>query len=235
MVTKALLICDTLTPDPHQIVNTILEQYAAPLLVSFELTVDEFRKLYCHTHTVEYLPPPIAGSVATPLGHDTAPIPSPVFQAFIKIYRVIENIFLSPWTAYTDMQKRVNIAVALKTLRVEHFEPTATDNASMLIDSEPAAEPPQLRAIVDAQVLNRTASLKKELANLKTAIAALKTNKRGPQGGASVKKKKPAPGAAANANATKTDATAKQKKKKPAPTTQSKPKSILKKTRRGTR
>jgi hypothetical protein len=101
VATKAILIWDTLTPDPHQIINTILAWYAAPLLASFDLTVDNFlRKLYCTTHSITTLPPPIAGSIAAPVGHDAAPIPSPVFQAFIQIYRVIDNIFLCPWTAY---------------------------------------------------------------------------------------------------------------------------------------
>jgi hypothetical protein len=231
VVTKALLICDTLTPDPHQIVNTILEEYAAPLLLSFEMTVDDFRKLYCTTHTIEALPPPIAGAAVHPLGHDAANIPTPVLQTFVKIYRVIEDIFLAPWTSYIDMEKRLAIAVALKTLRVEHLEPAATDSAAMLIDSEAAVEPPQLRAIIDAQV---TSKLAKELAALKITIATLKNQPRGPPGGASLKKKNQAGKADANANATKNASTAKEKKKKPATTSPSKPKSILRKKKRGT-
>jgi hypothetical protein len=173
VATKAILICDTLMPDPHQIVNTILAWYAAPLLASFDLTVDDFRKLYCTTHSITTLPPPIAGSIAAPVGHDVTPIPSPVFQAFIQIYRVIDNIFLCPWTAYVGTPKRLAITAALCALQVEHFEPAATNNAAMLIDSEPAAEPPQLRAIVNAQVLRKTASLQKELSSLRAMISKL--------------------------------------------------------------
>ena len=146
------------------------------------MEVDEFRALYCKTHTVENLPHPIAGFVIAPVAHDEAAIPSPALEAFVKIYKVIENIFLSPWTSYLAQTKRHTIALALKTLRVEHLDPTATDGASMLIDSEPAAGPPQLRAIVDAQVLSRTSSLKKELESLKSAIASFKTKERGPPG-----------------------------------------------------
>ena len=175
--------------DPHQIVNTIIEQYADPLLAAFELNKDGFRALYCKTHTVVTLPIPIAGSAPVPTGHDTVVIPTPALEAFVKIYRVVENIFLSPWISYTDTTKRQKIAVALKALRVEYLEPTATDGAAILIDSEPAAEPPQLRAIVDAQVLSRTSSLQKELDALKAAIASLKTKERGPPRGASLKRK----------------------------------------------
>jgi hypothetical protein len=203
VATKAILICNTLTPDPHQIVNTIFAWYDAPLLASFDLTVDNFRKLYCTTHSITTLLPPIAGSIAAPLGHDVAPIPSPVFQTFIQIYRVIDNIFLCSWTAYVGTQKCLAITAALRALRVEHFEPAATYNAAMLIHREPAAELPQLRAIVDAQVLSKTASLQKEVSSLCAMISALKTQKRGPSPGASVKKKTAAGAAAPGKTSTK--------------------------------
>ena len=235
VATKALLICDTLSPDPHQIVNTILEQHAAPLLASFSMTVADFRTLYCTTNSVATLPPPIAGSLVAPVGHDEATIPTPLFEAFIKIYRVIENIFISPWTAYEDTQKRLAITAALRTLRVEYFEPPATDQATMLIDSEPAAEPPQLRAIVDAQVLSKTASLQKELSALRAVVVSLKPKKRGPSPGASVKKKTTV-GAAAPGKDTSTGAAnrRKQQEKKAPSTRRSKSKSTARKSKRDT-
>jgi hypothetical protein len=194
VTTKALLIADHLTTiDPHRIVNTILEQYSTPLLDLFDITAEDFRTLYRHSHALTLLPPVIPATLA-PIGTiGEAAISSPVFQSVIKIYRVIDNIFLAPWTSYKDTQKRIDVTAALKALRVEHLEPAATDAAAMMIDNEPAAEPPQLRAVIDKQVDQRTKVLQKELSVLRAQVAklsaAVKPTMRGPSPGASLKKK----------------------------------------------
>jgi hypothetical protein len=240
VATKALLICDNLAIDPHKIVNTILEQYATPLLASFHITVADFRALYSLEHTVMPLPPPIDGPVQTPVGQDVAVIPSLALQAFAKIYRVIESTFVSPWNAYLDTQKRLAITVALKTLRVEHFEPAATEAANMIIDDETAADPPQLRAIVDAQVSSKTASLRKEVSALRVAMSKLKPLTGGPSTGAPAKKekKKKKKNATAEAAAPGNDSTKgaadKTKQKKPSPTQRSKRKSNSKRSKPAT-
>jgi len=82
----------------------------------------------------------------------------------------------------------------------------------MLIDAEPSADPPQLRAIVDSQVQQKTKSLQRELDTLKSQLRLLtpKNNTRGPRtSGASQKKKKAAPIAAAAENGTTGDSSSK--------------------------
>jgi hypothetical protein len=215
VVSKALLICDNLTTDPHRIVNTIFEQYSLPLRASFDMTAENFRNLYRHVHSLTDLPPPIPAVLPT-IGHNEPAVPSPVYQSVVKIYRVIDNIFIAPWTSYLDAQKRLDVTAALKTLRVEHLEPAATDTAAMLIDAEPAADPPHLRDLIDKQVDKRTSSLQKEVAALRSLITSsnAKNSTRGQSPGASIKKKirgtAAAPGSA-------TPSAAGQTRQKPSP------------------
>ena len=157
--TKALLICDALTADPHQIVNTIIEEYHSLLLEPFAITAADFRSLYKLTHGLAVLPTPIPMLIQNPTSRDGPQIPTAVYQTFVKIYKVIENVFLSPWEKYKSTQTRLDISTALKNLRVDHLVPPATEAATMLIDEEPAVAPPQLRDIIDTQVNKKTASI----------------------------------------------------------------------------
>jgi hypothetical protein len=196
LTAKALLICDGLTAsDPHQIVVTLISEYDRRLLSPCNLLALEFLAIYKHAHLLTTLPAPIA--VAPTIGHDEMPVITPVLECFVKIQRVVHNIFIGPWDSFLSTQRRIDVTAALKSLRVAHLEPTATDDAAMLLDQEPAVDPPQLRAIVDSQVNKKTAALQKELSSLRSQMVQLqkkgKNSPRGPPSGASLKKKQDAP------------------------------------------
>lgn len=219
LTTKALLICDNLTTDPHRVVNTLLDRYSLPLLSYLDIELTDFRALYQRTHSLIAMPPPFdLPTLDDPRrpAHQPMPIPSAVCQAVSTIYRVLDNTFLAPWAAHQHATNRNEIHLALKTLRATHLEPDATDAAIRMIDAEASVAPPQLRNVIDNQVYQRTLSLEKEIASLKKEMLNLKAKKfkRGPQQvGASQTKKIPA--AAAVVPAKDTVYAAKRKKQKP--------------------
>lgn len=236
VATKALLICDVLPTDPHQIVNTILEEYHEPLLAPFDISTADFRTLYRQTHELTVLPTPIP-VVLQDRNNREEPIPTPVYRSFVKIYKVIDNILLAPWSRYQATKKSLQISIALKNLRVAHLEPAATEAAAMLIDNEQAADPPQLRSIVDAQVAKKTASLEKQVSSLRSQVQNLQNKKpaaknvtRG-QKGASLKKKSPSQ---VDAVASATQIGTGNRQKKAASTKPSKQQSNKKKTNKST-
>jgi hypothetical protein len=177
---------------------------------------------------------------------DTIPVPAQqadTNRLVQKLTRILKDTFVSPWSTYLTTAQRNEISTQLRSLEVESLEAPATDAASLLLDSEPSADPPQLRAIIDAQVSSKTASLQKDLANLRSKLDSLSKNaKRGQSTGASNKKKsslkKPA-GKASHKNGNQADAgsndssgAAKKQKKKSAPPAAKSPKQSQQKSKK---
>jgi hypothetical protein len=184
--TKALLICDGSTTDPHVIVSTLLGLHSTSLLLHLETSLDDFKQLYATQHSLEALP----AAIALPPGDDGTVPMNDTTRTVSKFKRILLDTFVAPWSTYLATAQRNEISTQLKSLEVESLVPPATDAASLLLDSEPSADPPQLRAIIDAQVSSKTATLQKDLANLRSKLESFsKNDKRGQTPGASNKKK----------------------------------------------
>ena len=246
---KALLICDGLPNENfHKIVNSVLQKYSMNLLPMLGIGLEDFRTLYCKKHSIPSLPDPVLlAPVLPPLGGELggmanvgAPPTSAISKFVDTTYSVIQKIFGNPWQSYLNTQKRIEITTALKSLRTEHLVPSATDAAAIIVDNEPAVEPPVLRAIIDSQVAAKTAKLQNELTSLRSQVSKLKPAssgknlKRGSTG-ASQKKKKAA-AADGPAPATSDDsAPPKKKPSKPTSNAKSQPRSKSKRGKSRTR
>ena len=53
----------------------------------------------------------------------------------------------------------MDMDIALQALTVSHFDTSATDEANMIVDNEPPADPPQIKDLIQQQVSKETAKL----------------------------------------------------------------------------
>ena len=156
------ILCD-------KIVNTLLERYSEFLLSHLEISLDEFRTLYRQHHTIVQLPTPFSDTLQSTTS-DTPSAPSKVCQSIVKINRILCDVFVSPWTKFLSIQTRLDMDLALQSLTVSHFDTSATDETTMLVDSEPPADPIQLKALIQQQVSKHTTKLQKEIQRLRSQL-----------------------------------------------------------------
>ena len=205
VTTQALALCEpNTTPiDKDRVVVTILDRYAPSFLEQLDMSKPDFLALYQRTHALPALPTPLA--IPTIRDVRQQAVTQPQSDAGIPyIYRAIESAFMTPWKTYQATQKRLEISLELKKLYDEHTKTNTTDATAMLLDAEMPADPPQLRALIDSIVNQKTKTLQHDLQQLKTRAdnSSTKNTKRGQGKGATTKKSSPVD---ENNNASKRD------------------------------
>ena len=186
----ACLICENTTPQlsTDQIANTLLNEHTDQLLTHLELSLDEFRTIYTRTHTLTILPTPIALRIPERALTNTARNqnqnlpPQATLLAITKIFRTIDSTLLSPWSTYLDVKKRNDVSLRLKKLSDTHFTTSATDEASMIIDSEPSADPQLIKDLIQKQVTTATKALQSEIKSLRSQLPTHKAPKNSQRG-----------------------------------------------------
>ena len=174
---QAFIITDPAlsTNQCDKIVNTILERYSKSLLTHLETNLEEFRLLYRQHHTISQFPSPFMETTQSTPSESPAPT-SKVLQAISKINRALCDVFVSPWAKFLSIQTRMDMDLALQALTVSHFDTNKTDEANMLVDSEPPADPKQLKDLIQQQVSKETPKLQKELQRLQAQLPSSNTN-----------------------------------------------------------
>ena len=242
VVVQSFLICSNLVPaDLHKVVNTLLANHSADILPHLQIDLESFRTIYRRVHTLAFIPGPFNLNRHLPadgilrdnaVAQAPAILPPTFLLIASDILPALLNIFVVPWQTYLNTQRQVTVDTALRALRVDHLELPATDAAARLVEAEPAADPPQLKAIIASQVRERTSKLQKELTTLRNQLSQLtsKNVKRGLPISASKKKKSIVPEAEEVVSATSTASKKKQGNKSPSKTVSkhSKTKSKLK-------
>ena len=187
---QASLVCesDSDTTDVEKYIHTILHLYGDRLLAPIETTPSSFKEIYCRKHALARFPPPFLTEM--PEHGDRARAanlpPQRVLQLLPKLWRTLETIFVIPWTQYLDVVDRTKKNLELKKLNENFFNSKSTDDAAMLVDAEPPADPEIMQDLIQRQVSVATKHLTDDIKKLRISMSK---NLLRDQPGASLKKK----------------------------------------------
>jgi hypothetical protein len=92
----------------------------------------------------------------------------------VKLKRIIESVFIAPWTQYLDQVKKNEIVLELKKLSTDHFTEQSTTAAAMRIDDEPAADRQLLMELIKKETKAETKTLQNEIKQLCDTIKTLR-------------------------------------------------------------
>ena len=191
LAVRACLVCESTIAETEtdKFVHTILNSYGATLLASVPATDIEFKETYLRKHSLAQLPDPFVTNQPAPGQHaQQIQLPSQhILQQIPKIWRTLETIFVIPWTRYLDVVTRTQKDLALKKLNEEFFSAKSTDDAAMLVEAEPPADPQLLQDLIQTKVFAATKTLSKEIEKLKVSLA--KNYQRDPSSASSKKQK----------------------------------------------
>ena len=171
MLVKAALLCNdaTKSTDVDKFVITILRLYHEKLLIHVKLTAEEFKDIYKKEHTLTDLPAPFVTTLAT--DNDENPPPNSDFlNQILIVWRIVEEIFITPWNQYLSTEKRNTLELELKNLHDEFFKPKKNDDAAMIIDSETPVDPEIMKGIIKKEVNKANQKLSKEITSLKSLL-----------------------------------------------------------------
>jgi hypothetical protein len=256
IVTQAFLIGESQNMDVDDKVFGLIDNFHETVLSHVKLDRTNFCQLYKDTHNLEKFPSErIYASAAqqraqSPFFSSTEPAEAatvltsnrsgpnaatPMLTAIfhdVKLKRIIESVFIAPWTQYLDQVKKNEIVLELKKLSTDHFTEQSTTAAAMRIDDEPAADRQLLMELIKKETKAETKTLQNEIKQLRDTIKTLrgieknprgtgnahkgkdnaKNRQRGPASGASKKKENAAQGP--NARQTRTPPPRRQTKQK---------------------
>jgi hypothetical protein len=150
-------------------VHTLMEFYLGTLTKHCLIKSPQFLILYKKIHGLEVFPPP-APTGANPLDLQQDIVPDDIE----KLNTTIKSIFVTPWTKYKQQQESNTVTLALKNLSAGYFTDRDTAVAVATVDLEPAADRPELQALIRKETQAENQTLRKELHSLKQQINGLK-------------------------------------------------------------
>ena len=211
-----------------QICSTLISQYHHDLLKHLHTNVESFRATFIRIHALQGLPAPFADHLLyhpvaaaagynddedPALGYDILGLPPPrnrrrqqapptnLLRAVQNLKQLLLNVFNDPWFTFCKTEQQQNIDREVLRLTTTYFDTTATAEAAMIVDQEPAVEPRLLQEIIKKHVDSSTKTMQQEIKNLRNELRQ-KSTQRGPSSSASNKKKivtqQPSPNAASN-------------------------------------
>ena len=86
------------------------------------------------------------------------------------MWRIVEEIFITPWNQYLSTEKRNTLELELKNLHDEFFKTKKNDDAAMIIDSETPVDPEIMKGIIKKEVNKANQKLSKEITSLKSLL-----------------------------------------------------------------
>ena len=120
----------------------------------------------------------------------TAPTLPPLSDTLKEVKKCIEKVFVTSWLQFKQQQQENKVALELKKLNTTFFTEKATNESVLPVDSEPAADKKELKALIHYETIKETKNLSKQLDDLKKQLAILTSSKNKNQrgrGGASSK------------------------------------------------
>ena len=129
-------------------------------------------------------------TATTPTTTTTAPDTTAEPDDITKLKNIIEKVFVTSWLMFTQQQQKNKVTLELKKLATAYFTEKKTAEAVLPVDSEPAADKNELRALVRLETISETKNLSKQLEVLQKELSLLKAKniqQRG-RGGASSNK-----------------------------------------------
>ena len=221
VVQAFLIVGEKATDDIDASVYSLVHTYQDTLFEVVGLDLDAFVARYKTAHNIDSFPSAAAAAaaaaaagVATADGHDSdrddslgyvlagiPPAPA-VDPCLANIHRAIVSVFVEPWRLFLKQQRQNDIHLELKKLSTAHFTETATVDAAMDVDAEPAADRRHLGDLIRKATQDETRKLQRELQSVRSQLAAVKlppkNDQRGrPPNGASKKKSRSRQGGSA--------------------------------------
>jgi hypothetical protein len=95
---------------------------------------------------------------------------------------IIEKVFVTSWFMFKQQQQKNKVTLELKKLATAYFTEKKTADAVLPVDSEPAADKKELKALIRLETLSETKNLSKQLEVLQKELASLKAKNIQPRG-----------------------------------------------------
>jgi hypothetical protein len=185
IITKSYMILQQDDSDVDRKVYTLMELYLVSLSINCKMSLETFTEMYKTAHSLPTFPPDAERRTATMTG---AVVPPDI----TALKEIIEGVFVTAWANYKQKQQQNAIALELKKFTTSLLTDKATATATMAIDTEPAADKPELQALIRYETKQDTKALRKEIEDLKKQVQVLtsakNSNRRG-RGGASSQEK----------------------------------------------
>jgi hypothetical protein len=182
VIIKAFMILKKDTGDVDSKVYTLMCHYIITLSVNCNMSLDSFCDLYKTIHGLDTYPP-----ATTQHMMGTMIIPPDI----TSLKDLFEGVFVSSWANYKLQQEQNSISLELIKYSTTYLTEKATADAVIIVDTEPAADKPELQALVRHEAKTEAKALIKEIELLKQQVKSLSSAKNLPrrgQVGASAKK-----------------------------------------------
>jgi hypothetical protein len=168
LVAKSFLIAEKKTDDVDFKTNTLMGFFLGTISTNCPMGTDTFNKLYKKIHCLEVYPPPSPPNT-NPLDDQPDIVPPDI----TKLNNIVTSVFVTPWTIYKEQEESNTVAMALKRLSTGYFTDRETAVAVSTVDLEPAADKPELSALIRKETHAEHQALRKELHNLRQQITSL--------------------------------------------------------------
>jgi hypothetical protein len=146
-------------------VYTLMEFYLPTLLSNCPMRMTTFVDQYKRIHGLEVFPPPAPhGTRIMDQQQDIIP------EDIIRLKTTIESVFITTWTNYKSQQDLNTVALELKKLSAGYFTDRETSTAVAVVDLEPAADKPELQALIRKETHAETKTIRQELQSLKQQL-----------------------------------------------------------------
>jgi hypothetical protein len=171
LIAKSFLIAEKKSDDTDvdRQINTTMDFFLTALTTNYPMTSDEFSKLYKKIHVLETFPPP-PPTDGNPLLNQPDIIPDDITM----LNNNIVAAFVTPWTTYTEQEESNTVAIKLKQLSSGYFSDRNTAIAVSTVDLEPAADKPELSALIRKETNAEHRALRQEINTLRQQITGLK-------------------------------------------------------------
>jgi hypothetical protein len=169
LIAKSFLIAEKKSDDVDQQISTTMDFFLTTLTTNYPMTSVEFSKLYKKIHVLETFPPP-PQTDGNPLLNQPDIVPDDITW----LNNNITAAFVTPWTCYKEQEESNMVTLKLKHLSSGYFLDRDTATAVSTVDLEPAADKPELSALIRKETNAEHKALRKEIHSLRQQITGLK-------------------------------------------------------------
>jgi hypothetical protein len=169
LIAKSFMIVNKNTGDVDFKVNTLMAFFSVSLTKHCPMTLLQFQELYKKVHDLETFPPS-APTGTNPMDNQPDIVPDDIDI----LNTTLESVFVTTWDNYKEQQAKNTVALELKKLSAGYFTDRDTATAVAAVDLEPAADKPELKALIRKETKAEHLILRQEINNLKQQIVVLK-------------------------------------------------------------
>jgi hypothetical protein len=133
------------------------------------MTLPRFQELYKKVHDFETFPPS-APAGTNPMDNQPDIVPDDINH----LNTTLESVFVTIWDNYKEQQTNNTVALELKKISAGYFTDQHMASAVAAVYLEPAADKPELKALIRNETKAEHLILRQEINTLKQQIVILK-------------------------------------------------------------